>query len=385
MAQLSLRRVSKTYDSGVQALYPVDLEVADGQLVVLVGPSGCGKSTLLRIIAGLEQSTGGELLIDGQPVTNTPPKDRDVAMVFQNYALYPHLTVRQNLEFALKMRGVPSADRDREVTMVAELLGLNELLNRRPPQLSGGQQQRVALGRAIVRRPKLFLLDEPFSNLDATLRASTRTELLRLHRRLHATTVFVTHDQIEAMSMADVLMVLKAGVVQQIGAPLDVYRRPANQFVAQFIGFPPMNLIEGSVCEGGHAVEVLGTRVPNPTRVCSDGDRVTLGLRAEHIATVAGKNLGSSDHIVTGKVILLEPLGNEILTTCLAGGQDLITRIPVSAPLRLGQEVRLALSMNEAVWFDPASGDSLQPAAGNALNEVALQENKQHRNRQDRN
>ncbi len=359
MAQLSLRRVSKTYDSGVQALCPVDLEVADGQLVVLVGPSGCGKSTLLRIIAGLEQSTGGELFIDGQSVTNTPPKDRDVAMVFQNYALYPHLTVRQNLEFALKMRGMPQADRDREVTIVAELLGLNDLLKRRPPQLSGGQQQRVALGRAIVRRPKLFLLDEPFSNLDATLRASTRTELLRLHRRLRATTVFVTHDQIEAMSMADVLVVLKAGVVQQIGAPLDVYRRPANQFVAQFIGFPPMNLIEGVVSSGGNAVDVAGTRVANPTRFSSPGDRVTLGLRAEHIATVSGKTAGSNEHLVTGKVILLEPLGNEILATCLVGGQDLITRLPASTTLRPGHETRLALNMEEAVWFDPASGDVL--------------------------
>ena len=392
MAQLSLRRVSKTYDSGVQALSPVDLEVADGQLVVLVGPSGCGKSTLLRIIAGLEQSTGGELLIDGKPVTDTAPKDRDVAMVFQNYALYPHLTVRQNLEFALKMRGVPQVDRDREVTMVAELLGLNELLNRRPPQLSGGQQQRVALGRAIVRRPKLFLLDEPFSNLDATLRASTRTEILRLHRRLHATTIFVTHDQIEAMSMADVLVVLKAGVVQQTGAPLDVYRRPANQFVAQFIGFPPMNLIEGVICSGGHAVEVAGTRVMNPTRLSVEGDRVTLGLRAEHITTAAKVNMGSNDHLVNGKIILLEPLGNEILATCLAGGQDLIMRLPASTSLRPGQEVRLALNMEEAVWFDPASGDALEestalfkPGTRNALDEVALQENKQHRNRQDRN
>ena len=360
MAHLSLRRISKTYDSGVQALAPVDLEVTDGQLVVLVGPSGCGKSTLLRIIAGLEQSTGGQLFIDGNPVTNTAPKDRDVAMVFQNYALYPHLTVRQNLEFALKMRGVPQTDRDREVAAVAELLGLNDLLSRRPPQLSGGQQQRVALGRAIVRRPKLFLLDEPFSNLDATLRASTRTELLRLHRRLHATTIFVTHDQIEAMTMADVLVVLKSGVVQQIGAPLDVYRRPANQFVAQFIGFPPMNLIEGIVCSGGTAVEVAGIKVANPTRFSSDGDRVTLGLRAEHIATSFGKQMGSNEHLVTGKVILLEPLGNEILATCLAGGQDLITRLPASTSLRPGQEIRLALNMEESVWFDPTSGDVLE-------------------------
>ncbi len=352
MAHLSLSQVSKTYDSGVTALSPVDLEVLDGQMVVLVGPSGCGKSTLLRIIAGLEQATGGSLLLDGVPVTNLAPKDRDVAMVFQSYALYPHLTVRENLEFALKMRGVPLAERNHQVATAAELLGLNELLKRRPPQLSGGQQQRVALGRAIVRRPKLFLLDEPFSNLDATLRASTRTELLRLHRRLHATTIFVTHDQVEAMSMADVLVVLKDGKVQQIGAPLDVYQHPANQFVAQFIGFPPMNLIDGIVCSNGNAVDVLGTEIPSPIRA-ANGDRITLGLRAEHIC-LAGKQ-----HSITAKIILLEPLGNEILTTCLAGGQDLIIRLPSSTTLRPGDEIRLTLSLEHAVWFDSQSSKAL--------------------------
>ncbi len=357
MAQLSLIDVAKTYGSGVQALWPINLEVSDGQMVVLVGPSGCGKSTLLRIIAGLESSTGGFLLIDGVPVTHTPPKDRDVAMVFQNYALYPHLTVRENLEFGLKMRGTPRAERNRQVASAAELLGLDKLLDRRPPQLSGGQQQRVALGRAIVRRPKLFLLDEPFSNLDATLRASTRTELLRLHRRLHATTVFVTHDQIEAMSMADVLVVMKDGKVQQVGAPLDVYRCPANQFVAQFIGFPAMNLIDGVVSAGGNIVDVLGTSVPSPGGT-SPGDRVTLGLRAEHIAVHRSGSVPG--HVVSAKVILLEPLGNEILTTCLAGGQDLIMRLPSSTNLRPGHEVRLALSLEDAVWFNSESGLLLQ-------------------------
>lgn len=374
MAHLLLSQVSKTYDSGVQALAPVDLEVKDGQLIVLVGPSGCGKSTLLRIIAGLEASSGGDLLLDGISVTKMAPKDRDVAMVFQSYALYPHLTVRQNLEFGLKMRGVPKIDRHREVESVADLLGLQTLLERRPPQLSGGQQQRVALGRAIVRRPKLFLLDEPFSNLDATLRASTRTELLRLHRRLRATTIFVTHDQVEAMSMADVLVVLKDGKLQQIGAPLDVYRRPANQFVAQFIGFPPMNLIDGIVCRNGRAVDVLGTTLPTPIP-SSDGQRITLGLRAEHVALAGTSDAG--DHSVAAKIILLEPLGNEILTTCLAGGQDLVMRLPASMAVRLGQEVRLSLRLDNAIWFDHRSGkrlDLLDSGARHSLNEVTLQE-----------
>ncbi len=351
MAHLSLRRVSKTYDSGVTALQPVDLEVTDGQLMVLVGPSGCGKSTLLRIIAGLEAPTSGEVLLDNAEVTNTQPKDRDVAMVFQNYALYPHMTVRENLGFALKMRGMPAEQRLREVNAVAELLELQSMLDRRPPQLSGGQQQRVALGRAIVRRPKLFLFDEPFSNLDATLRASTRTELLRLHRKLQATAVFVTHDQVEAMTMADVLVVMKDGKVLQIGAPLEVYRRPANLFVAQFIGFPPMNLLKP---------EVLPLNVEQPPAA----GKLILGLRAEHVAVVSNKSAATPalNHLaVSAKVMLLELLGNEILMTCLAGGQDVVTRVPASTVLRPGQDVRLAFDMNEAVWFDQDSGEVMEP------------------------
>ena len=325
----------------------------DGQFVVLVGPSGCGKSTLLRIIAGLEQPTGGSISLDGSPVDHLPAKERDVAMVFQNYALYPHFTVRQNLEFGLKMRGMRTPDRVREVDQVADLLHLTGLLDRRPPELSGGQQQRVALGRAIVRRPKLFLMDEPFSNLDATLRASTRTELLRLHRRLRATTIFVTHDQVEAMSMADVLVVLKDGKVQQIGAPLDVYRRPANRFVAQFIGSPPMNLLECTVGPDGQTVQIDGCRLPASPRMLRPGDPLTLGLRAEHICLY--KDQDEPGWIAPAKVILLEPLGNEVLATCLLGGQDVVLRLPASSTVQVGQEVRLALHLEEAVWFEEDS------------------------------
>ena len=350
MAHLSLRRVSKTFESGVAALQPVDLDVYDGQLIVLVGPSGCGKSTLLRIIAGLEKPTSGTLSLDNVDVTVAAPKDRDVAMVFQNYALYPHMTVRENMGFALKMRGIPPDARAVEIEAVAGLLGLEGLLDRRPPQLSGGQQQRVALGRAIVRRPKLFLFDEPLSNLDATLRASTRTELLKLHRRLNATAIFVTHDQIEAMTMADVLVVMKDGRVQQVGEPLDVYRRPANLFVAQFIGFPAMNLLNP---------ETLGIRLDMPLAP----GKLILGLRAEHVVLTGLKNHAAMSPVVNGKAMLVEPLGNEILLTCLVGGQDIVTRIAAGAPIRPGQDVRLALDMNEAVWFDGDSGEVLEESA----------------------
>ncbi len=362
MAELSLNGVSKTYDSGVQALSPVHLKVEDGQFVVLVGPSGCGKSTLLRMIAGLESVSSGVLALDGVPINDLPPKSRDVAMVFQNYALYPHLTVSQNLEFSLKMRGVARDERRRAITSAAELLQLTELLDRRPSQLSGGQQQRVALGRAIVRRPKLFLLDEPFSNLDATLRASTRTELIRLHRRIRTTTIFVTHDQVEAMSMADVLVVLQGGNVQQIGAPLDVYRRPANRFVAQFIGSPPMNLIEVNFGHGGHEVEIAGHRLPAPSNLSANRRNVTLGLRAEHVQ-LRPSGSASDRSLFPAKVILLEPLGNEILATCLLGGQDLTIRLPASATVRPGQDVWLALDLDQAVWFDGESGVSLTQQA----------------------
>lgn len=333
MAHFSLRRVSKTFDGGTTALSPLDLDIPDGQLVVLVGPSGCGKSTLLRIIAGLETASTGSLQLDGADVTNMLPKERDVAMVFQNYALYPHMTVRENLGFALKMRGMPAAARTAEINTVAGLLELESLLDRRPPQLSGGQQQRVALGRAIVRRPKLFLFDEPFSNLDATLRASTRTELLRLHRRLQVTSIFVTHDQIEAMTMADILVVMKNGEILQVGPPLDVYRRPANLFVAQFIGFPPMNLLDPSLMALGPA-------------------NLTLGLRAEHVSIASSRDAA----VVSGKAMLLEPLGHEILLTCLVGGQDIVTRVPTHTTVRPGQDVRLALNLDEAVWFDRDTG-----------------------------
>ncbi len=388
MADLTLQGVSKAYPSDVHALHSTDLTVQDGQLMVLVGPSGCGKSTLLKIIAGLEAPSTGSLYLDGQCVNQTPPQSRDVAMVFQNYALYPHLTVRENLGFGLKMRGMAASVRLREVAAVAELLQLTPLLDRKPGQLSGGQQQRVALGRAIVRRPKLFLLDEPFSNLDATLRSETRTELLKLHRQLHATTILVTHDQVEAMTMADVLVVLKDGYVQQVGPPLDVYRSPANTFVAQFIGSPPMNLLPVTITAGGASMEFAGQRFANPMTGVSHGTRLTLGLRAEHIRWLPGAVVPQPPASLSAKLDFLEPLGHETIGTCTVGEHTLLTRMPPSVPLSAGQEIHLALDLPEAAWFHPETGVSLtqesilpegqllETGSGQTLYKVGLQRKK---------
>ena len=249
MADLQLKNVSKIYTGNICAVAPTSVDIEDGEFVILVGPSGCGKSTLLRLIAGLETVSQGEIHIGGRLVNNVAAKDRDIAMVFQNYALYPHMTVYQNMAFGLKMRKFPKPEIDRRVRQAAERLGLTTFLERRPQVLSGGQRQRVAVGRAIVRQPKLFLFDEPLSNLDAKLRVSMRAELIKLHKLLAATMIYVTHDQVEAMSMGDRLIVLKDGVVQQIGAPLEIYNRPANQFVASFMGSPPMNFLNCTLTE----------------------------------------------------------------------------------------------------------------------------------------
>ena len=361
MAELSLRDVSKVYDSGAVALSPLSLTVKNGDFLVLVGPSGCGKSTLLRLIAGLEKTSTGSMLLDGAPLDAKLPGDRDVAMVFQNYALYPHLTVTENIAFPLRMRGLPANERNNRVRTVAEMLQLTELLHRRPPQLSGGQQQRVALGRAIVRDPKLFLLDEPFSNLDATLRSKTRTELLRLHNDIGATTLFVTHDQVEAMTMADVLVVLNEGKVQQVGAPMDVYRRPANTFVAQFIGAPPMNLLP--VVRGKRSgMKLCGYELLHLSPPLPGSDELIAGVRPEHIQVLSFVH-ASRNNILPAKVMFLEPLGNEVLATCVCGGQDITVRLPPSQPVRPGQDVRLAINFDEAVWFDRTSGNALTPEA----------------------
>jgi len=307
MATLTLRGIRKAYGP-VEVIKGIDLDIADRELVVFVGPSGCGKSTLLRMIAGLEQITGGELAIDGKRVNEVGPADRGLAMVFQSYALYPHMTVRQNMGFALRLARVPRAERDRKVEEAARILQLGPYLDRRPRDLSGGQRQRVAIGRAIVRQPKVFLFDEPLSNLDAALRAQTRVELLRLHEDLQATMIYVTHDQVEAMTMADKIVVLQAGRVEQVGSPLELYHHPANLFVAGFIGSPRMNLLPATVAgvePGGVAVTLpSGARVA----VAADpagaqpGGQVTLGIRPEALRP-------DPQGAIAGTVRLVERLG----------------------------------------------------------------------------
>jgi ABC-type sugar transport system ATPase subunit len=297
MASTELRHVCKRFDKGVIAVNDLSLHIDDGSLLVLVGPSGCGKSTTLRLVAGLEDVTSGTILIGDRDVTDLAPAERDIAMVFQNYALYPHMTVRQNLAFGLKMRRTSGQVIRQRVTDAATMLEIGELLDRRPGQLSGGQRQRVALGRAIVRQPAVFLFDEPLSNLDAKLRGQTRMELSGLHRRLGATMIFVTHDQTEAMTLGQVVAVMEGGVLQQVGSPLELYRRPANRFVAGFLGSPPMNLIEGAVSDGKFVAGPLSVplaSIGNSGVGPVAGEKMTMGFRPEHVLIGAGSvSLGS--------------------------------------------------------------------------------------------
>ena len=327
MASVTFRHVCKQYDRGsAPAVNDFCLEVPDGEFLVLVGPSGCGKSTTLRMVAGLETPTSGSVLIGGRDVTNLPPKDRDIAMVFQNYALYPHMTVAENLGFALKLRGTPKAEIARRVDEVAETLGLKDYLKRLPKALSGGQRQRVALGRAIVRQPAVFLFDEPLSNLDAKMRVEMRSEIVRLHHRLGCTMLYVTHDQTEAMTMGDRIVVMNAGEVQQVDAPMNVYEKPANPFVASFIGTPPMNLFPAGTI---------------------DKDRIT-GLRPEHIA-VEPEECGKGIEAV---VDIVEPLGSETLVHVrTTDGFSAVARLQGSARFVHGSRVRLVPDMSRAVHF----------------------------------
>ena len=311
MAQVHLRGVKKSYDK-LEVIHGIDMEIADGEFVVIVGPSGCGKSTLLRMVAGLERITGGEVAIGDRVVNELEPKDRDIAMVFQNYALYPHFSVYENMAYGLKIRGVPKAEIDQRVQKAAKILELGTFLQRRPRQLSGGQRQRVAMGRAIVREPAVFLFDEPLSNLDAKLRVQMRLEIKRLQRELAVTSIYVTHDQVEAMTLADRLIVMNAGVADQIGTPMDVYDRPASVFVAGFIGSPSMNFLAAKVSAGGRAVEIAGLGISGvalplarPTSA-PGGAAVALGIRPEHL-------LPTPDGPLEFTIELAEPLGADTL------------------------------------------------------------------------
>jgi multiple sugar transport system ATP-binding protein len=357
MATLTLRDLRKGYGA-VEVIKGVDLAIADREFVVFVGPSGCGKSTLLRMIAGLEEITSGELQIDGNRVNHIGPADRGLAMVFQTYALYPHMTVRQNMGFALRLARVPRAERDRKVEDAARILQLEPYLERRPRDLSGGQRQRVAIGRAIVRQPKVFLFDEPLSNLDAALRGQMRIELSRLHEELNATMIYVTHDQIEAMTMADKIVVLQAGRVEQVGSPLDLYHRPTNLFVAGFIGSPRMNMLPAKLVEPGASGTTValpsGQRMSVPVEAGSarPGDSVTLGIRPE------GLRIEPTGPI-SAAVYLVERLGGlTLLHVKTEGDLDMTVQIEGSDPVRTHEQIRLAVDPAACHLFEN-SGQAL--------------------------
>jgi multiple sugar transport system ATP-binding protein len=341
MATVSVRQVRKNFGS-TPILHGVDVNISDGEFVVLVGPSGCGKSTLLRMIAGLENITGGEISIGGRVVNNVPPKDRDIAMVFQNYALYPHMTVRENMAFSMKLAKAPADIMEQEVQRAAKILGLGALLDRYPRQLSGGQRQRVAMGRAIVRHPQVFLFDEPLSNLDAKLRVQMRSEIRELQQRLATTTIYVTHDQIEAMTMADQIVVMNGGRIEQAGAPLALYDRPANTFVAGFIGSPAMNLLPGEVAEGGFRAEG-GALLPLPPG--AQGRATTYGVRPEHLML--------ADDGIAATISVVEPTGSETQVAMRIADTPLIGAFRERIAGRPGEVLRVKPDLSLVHLFGP--------------------------------
>jgi multiple sugar transport system ATP-binding protein len=356
MASIEIRGVDKAFGP-TQVLHDVDVEVADGEFVVLVGPSGCGKSTLLRMIAGLDEVSGGEIIIGGRVVNDLPPKDRDIAMVFQNYALYPHMTVRDNMAFSLKLRREPKATVARKVSEAAAILNLGSYLDRYPRQLSGGQRQRVAMGRAIVRDPQVFLFDEPLSNLDAKLRVQMRVEIKSLHQRLHATSVYVTHDQIEAMTMADRIVVLHEGRVEQIGSPLELYDHPANLFVAGFIGSPAMNFVRGRLHRSDDAVWVEandGTRLPGGrNHNGQDGQEVVYSFRPEHLT------LGATGQGVPARIMVIEPTGADTHVYCEFCGTQICAVFDERLAFKPGETIWLQPNVEVVHLFDSATGKDL--------------------------
>ena len=353
MASVAIRGVRKAFGS-TTVIHGVDISIGDGEFVVLVGPSGCGKSTLLRMIAGLENITAGEIRIGERVVNRVPPKERDVAMVFQNYALYPHMTVADNMAFSMKLRGAPKSEIDERVNRAAAILGLTQLLGRFPRELSGGQRQRVAMGRAIVRDPQVFLFDEPLSNLDAKLRVQMRTEIKELHQRLKTTTVYVTHDQIEAMTMADKIVVMHDGLVEQIGAPLDLYDRPDNLFVAGFIGSPAMNMLRGSLrLNGSAAFQGPGgvTFSLQKAPPGSDGRPAICGVRPEHFAL--------ADDGAEAEVQVVEPTGSELQIVAKMGGGDIIAVFRERHQFKPGDKIRLKPDPRLVHLFDEQTGKRL--------------------------
>ncbi|WP_417248283.1 ABC transporter ATP-binding protein [Celeribacter sp.] len=360
MAHVQLRDVVKSYGK-LEVVHSINLEIAEGEFVVLVGPSGCGKSTTLRMIAGLEDISGGEISIGDRVVNDLPPRDRNISMVFQNYALYPHMTVRENLGFSLKIAKRPASEINAAVDAAAEILSLTPLLDRKPGALSGGQRQRVAMGRAIVRHPDVFLFDEPLSNLDAKLRTQMRVEIKKLHQKVTSTIVYVTHDQVEAMTLADRIVIMRDGHIEQIGTPLDVFENPINTFVATFIGSPPMNLLDGRI-EGGQVVLEGGDILPIPPGYSAqEGRLVTFGVRADNIMPV-GHALPPSEHMaeIEMGVNLTEPLGTETLLFAELAGREVQAKMLNPRPVQMGERMTFQITLDKCHLFDRESGLALK-------------------------
>jgi multiple sugar transport system ATP-binding protein len=364
MANVTIRNLNKSYENGFHAVKDVSLEIRDKEFVVLVGPSGCGKTTTLRMVAGLEEITSGEIMIGSRVINDLPPMDRNIAMVFQNYALYPHKSVYQNMAFGLQMRKYPADEIRKRVQDTAEILGIESLLERKPRQLSGGQRQRVAVGRAIVRHPEVFLFDEPLSNLDAQLRVQMRVELKRLHERLETTAIYVTHDQVEAMTLGDRVVVMKDGWVQQVGEPLQLYGKPANRFVAGFIGSPAMNFVPMTISDSAGVLwaDAEGLRLKVPPQMgarvrAHAGKRMILGVRPEALHPANGAD--PADYSFATAVDVVEPLGNEILVNFRAGGAPMVARVDPAVQVKAHQSIRLALDPERVHFFDEASGAAI--------------------------
>ena len=363
MATVSLQKLVKKYGD-LEVVHGIELEIADREFVALVGPSGCGKSTTLRMIAGLEDVSGGSILIGGKEVNDLPPRERNISMVFQSYALYPHMTVRENMGFSLKIAKRPQEEIDRRVNEAAQILSLNELMDRRPSQLSGGQRQRVAMGRAIVRHPEVFLFDEPLSNLDAKLRTQMRTEIKKLHAKVQSTVVYVTHDQVEAMTLADRIVIMRDGHIEQAGTPDEVFKHPSTKFVAGFIGSPPMNLVDATI-DSGRVVFANGDSVPLPKRFqnrVSAGHKVAFGLRPDDLFPT-GHGIGSGTttdvHIAKMPVTITEPLGNETLVFFDFAGRDWVSRMLNPRALGAGDRLDVTFDLSQAHLFDAQSGKTL--------------------------
>ena len=365
MARVVLKNLTKKFKD-VVAVDDVNIDIADKEFAVLVGPSGCGKTTTLRAIAGLEEATSGEIYIGDKLVNDIPPKDRDIAMVFQNYALYPHMDVYNNMAFGLKLRKFPKDQIDQRVQEAADILGIGKLLKRRPKELSGGQRQRVAVGRAIVRKPKVFLFDEPLSNLDAKLRVAMRTEISKLHKRLGATIIYVTHDQIEAMTMATRIFILNDGKLQQDGRPLDVYQNPSNQFVAGFIGSPAMNFIPSKILKEGQdyfiAAESLKVKLPSTFHKAISshaGKNVTFGVRPEDFHDIHFYPEAKPENTIKVTAEVIEPLGDEVLFYLVSGKHNLVAKLDSRTKAKVGDELEIAIEMEETHIFDGETEETL--------------------------